>query len=298
MKVNGYLFVGFILFLSVGVYFVQAHGLGKTVADAKSFGHNADEIIVHIAGSDYNLQDAIDNNRLMGTNLVGGTISPGSLVYGHSADDLLVKVSGVESNLQDAIDSGTLCSNTDNSDYVQQTPNPGHAGYDVWITNITGNEELFQEAIDNREFCSCGNNICEDGTNGNVNYGESSANCANDCAVAPPSVIEQDLSCINSGCNVQYCTINYNLPDGCTSNSVEFTATHGLYWFTGSGGALYKNGAVIASIGDIYLDPFYFKDINSLPGTSYSLVAGVFHGTGNRCVSSTTVNLHIKAICN
>ncbi|MEK6856178.1 MAG: hypothetical protein AABX66_03415, partial [Nanoarchaeota archaeon] len=55
-------------------------------------------------------------------------------------------------------------------------------GNQIVIINKSGAEKTLQQAIDNKEFCTCGDNICQNGTGGHPNYGETNLNCQADCA--------------------------------------------------------------------------------------------------------------------
>ncbi|MEI7961967.1 MAG: Ig-like domain-containing protein [archaeon] len=211
----------FLVLLAIGVFSYAAY-----TTLIPSPGHGGGKIYVDINGNVILLQDAIDQNKLMGNYLKGTQLNSThpSIEIGHFGTNVLVRVSGSDQNLQAAINKGTLCSNTPASAYTSPAPNPGHYASSILIRSPKRIEETLQNAIDSNEFCTCGNSICENGLNGNADYNENCSNCNSDCGNCTSCTSEPDTNfCNRNNAHCEYfrgldnCEIDRNVNCGtCT----------------------------------------------------------------------------------
>ena len=184
----------FLVLLAIGVFSYAAY-----TTLIPSPGHGGDKIYVDINGNVILLQDAIDQNKLMGNYLKGTQLNSTlpNIEIGHFGTNVLVRVSGSDQNLQAAINSGSLCSKTPASAYTSPAPNPGHYASSILIRGPKRIEETLQNAIDSNEFCACGNSICENGLNGNPDFNENCSNCNSDCGNCTSCTSEPDANFCN-----------------------------------------------------------------------------------------------------
>ncbi|MEI7961271.1 MAG: hypothetical protein WCI04_02955, partial [archaeon] len=212
------MFFGF-KFEKVGIVFlviftIAVFSYATYISLIPSPGHGSDKIYIDINGTVILLQDAIDQNKLMGNYLKGTqpNSTSANIAIGHFGTTILVRVSGSDQNLQAAINKGTLCTNTGASNYTTPTPNPGHYATNILIKGPKNIEETLQNAIDANEFCTCGNNICENGLAGSADYNENCLNCNLDCGNCTSCTSDSNISfCVEHNANCGF----YSGVDNC-----------------------------------------------------------------------------------
>ena len=122
----------------------------KSVADAKKFGHSADEVVILIGGTEYTLQQAYEQGLLGSSSQVGGKISVSQLPLGSIAGGYVFFAPTAPASYTTCGKNWGVAVNSNNvacscpSGFTDYTPLTGLAGLSgVAGSNIFGSELHF-----------------------------------------------------------------------------------------------------------------------------------------------------------